>query len=265
MKNLKYILMAAVIVIGAGYEAAFGADVVNKAQQYAAAPEYARNWTGGYIGLNVGYGQKNQDTNFVGNTPFANAILASGFFPNTVGLNPSGLTVGVRAGYDLQIAPRWVVGGILGWSYSGMKDNQYLGGNLVGVQYSEKITNIFDVLARVGYNINEKTLWYVAGGGTGATVNNTVTGSGIICAIGACVAGASNDTKFGWTIGTGVEAIVAETRGSRTSLYAEYLYSDLGTQTTLVTVPPIPAAALSFNNNERVQINRVSFGANHKF
>jgi len=64
----------------------------------------------------------------------------------------------------------------------------------------------------------DKTLFYVTGGLAIASITNDL-------AIGAFQTSATN-THVGWTIGAGVEAMVTD----NLSVFAEYLYTDLGTR-----------------------------------
>ena len=60
-------------------------------------PSY--NWTGFYIGGNVGYGWGNADTFF---NPLPSAVAFVNLAPTTLGLDPQGVVGGVQAGYNWQ-------------------------------------------------------------------------------------------------------------------------------------------------------------------
>lgn len=242
---------------------ALGADlgIVPKAQP-GQVPQTI-NWAGPYVGLLLGYAQKNEDTTITGNDKFSAAIINKGLFPKTIGLNPDGFTIGGRVGYDWQFG-KVIVGGLADWSYSSLKANAYAGGNLIGVSYSEKINNIGDVLAKVGYLVGpdgrERVMIYALGGGTWANVKNTVSSAGILPGFGVAASGSSDSTKWGWAIGAG-----GEYRWDRNwSMSLEYLYRDLGTQTTIVSMP-IGKNVISWNNDQKVQIQEVMLGVNYRF
>lgn len=248
------------LALGLLATSAIAADI-NKAPTYTATvnqPVYS--WNGPWAGVLLGYAWKNEDTSITGIDKNAAFIINKGLFPSVIGLRPDGGTVGGRLGYDWQIAPRVVLGAIVDWSYSGMKDSAYAGGNLIGVNYSEKISNIGDIMGRAGYLLTDRTLLYVVGGGTWARVQNTVSSSGILPAFGAAASGASDSTRWGWSIGGGLEYRLDKVW----SLDVSYLYSDLGTQTTLVTMP-VGKSVLSWHNDEAVKFQRILLGIQGRF
>lgn len=252
--------VATLTLIWVGLAPAADMPVKSTPRQIMAEP--AINWTGGYVGVLVGYGQKTDDMLISGNDKFSNFIMAHNLFPSTIGLRPDGFTLGGKVGYDYQFAPKFVVGAMVDWSYSNINATSFAGGNLVGVSYSEKISNIGDILGRVGYLVGDanRVLVYVAGGGTWATVKNTVTSAGLIPAFGAAPTGNSSDTKWGWSIGGGLEYKLDRAW----SVDLSYLYSDLGTATTLVSMP-IGKSTTTFTNTEAVKLQRVMLGINYKF
>jgi outer membrane immunogenic protein len=87
------------------------ADIVTKAPPPAPAPVY--NWTGWYVGMNLGasFGNVKTDFNAAPVTLVINAIPFSS--PGFTGSNteyPSGFIGGGQIGYNWQLSPIWVVG-----------------------------------------------------------------------------------------------------------------------------------------------------------
>jgi len=80
-----FAIMAAVSVAPAA-----AADLYTKAPAYAAAPFNVYNWSGFYVGANIGY-QSSKVTNW-----------------GTA--SPSGVAGGGQVGYNWQVAPNWVLG-----------------------------------------------------------------------------------------------------------------------------------------------------------
>lgn len=244
--------------------AAYAADISTKAAPMSAPGTIQTiNWTGPYVSLLLGYSQKSEDTFISGNDKTSAAIIKSGLFPSTVGLRPDGFTIGGRLGYDFQFG-KIVAGGLVDWSYSSMQGNAYAGGNLIGVSYAERIDNIGHLMAKLGYLLGptgqERAMVYVVGGGAWARVSNTVTANGILPAFGLTASGASDDTRWGYAIGSGLEYRLDRIW----SMNVEYLYNDLGTQTTTVTMP-VGKNSISWNNDQAVKFQQIMLGITARF
>lgn len=86
--------------------AASAADMAmrTKAPPIVVDPSY--NWSGFYIGGNVGYGWGDADTSF---NPLPSAAAFVNLAPTTLGPDPQGVIGGVQAGYNWQ-AGKFVVG-----------------------------------------------------------------------------------------------------------------------------------------------------------
>src|SRR6266705_2342418 len=88
---------------------AFAADMAVKAPPPAPAPVY--NWTGWYIGGNLGasFGRVKVDFNADPVALGGGAIIIPGFGQSDT-LYPSGFIGGGQIGYNWQLSPIWVVG-----------------------------------------------------------------------------------------------------------------------------------------------------------
>src|SRR4029077_11595140 len=91
------------------------ADLPRKAP--APAPVVvAPQWTGFYVGANLGYAFDHSDANLVGNDPVFAGLIAGTFFGGGVptaqplGFDRNGITGGLTVGYNWQFAPQWVLG-----------------------------------------------------------------------------------------------------------------------------------------------------------
>ncbi len=168
------------------------AGSVSLAMALCAVPASAQVFDGPYVGLQAGW---NHDK--VGNTPsdIGNLDMQN---------SRDSFTGGVFAGYNYKVAPRVVLGVEAGFNL-GADDAIRNATAVIDPNYS------FDVGARAGYLVNEKTMVYVRGGyeNTRARI--------------ASVDGNGHDTFDGWSIGGGAERALT----SNISARLEYRYSDL--------------------------------------
>jgi outer membrane immunogenic protein len=266
------IVIAAIAAI-IGISSASAADLA--ARPYTKAPvmvESIYNWTGFYVGGNVGYswGRSNTDAAFFNNT--TNVLLAS----TSSSFDMNGWVAGGQVGYNWQ-NQRWVwglEGDIQGTGQRG--STAFLCGAVicnagltalvpplggVSATLSQKLDWFSTIRARAGYTFTPTVLGYITGGLAIGDVKSdgTITGAN---ANGAAVAGAfSNDEiKAGWTVGAGVEASL----GGNWTGKLEYLYLDLGTYSNtgflLTNFIPIRATV-----NSRITDNILRVGVNYRF
>jgi outer membrane immunogenic protein len=174
------------------------------------------NWTGFYIGGNVGYGW---GTSKPGTISFYDPIDT--FQGSQLGINasPKGVVGGVQAGYNYQINSL-VLGIEADWSASGMK------GSVTDVANAYTATTKIDWLAtaraRAGFAM-DRALIYVTGGVAAGHVKNELIDSSHS---GTVFTTESSATHVGWTVGGGAEYAVMP----NWTVKAEYLYADLGSK-----------------------------------
>jgi outer membrane immunogenic protein len=178
------------------------------------------NWTGFYVGANVGYGW-GRDT-------------AGGSSTNL-----NGVIGGGQIGYNWQMN-NLVLG--LETDFQGSGQRASASGTILGtpVSVTERVRYFGTVRGRLGYAW-DRTLLYVTGGYAYTNVGGDLT-------VGAFTS-SSNTTKSGYTVGAGVEYAFA----GPWSVKAEYLYVDSGT--TNLTVAGLSADVHVKNNIGRVGIN----------
>lgn len=120
--------------------------------------------------------------------------------------------IGAFAGYDHKIGSRVVIGAEAGIQ-AGIDDsivrNSSVGLATIDPRYS------FDLTARAGYLVNDKTLAYVRGGYSNARTRTTIDD-----AVGIRAASGHRD---GWIVGGGVERAITDNISAR----IEYRYTDL--------------------------------------
>ncbi|WP_031336417.1 outer membrane protein [Rhodopseudomonas sp. B29] len=190
------------------------ADLAVKAPYLKAPVAAIYDWTGFYIGANVGVG--------LGRT-LANHSYPAGGTANSTYLEPSGAIGGGQIGYN------WQTNSILGplllgveadIQGSGMSDDRTRLNSLTGpVGYSQKLDWFSTVRGRIGV-VRGPVVSYFTGGFAAGNVKTTVTETGL-------VPFNFSRTQSGWTIGSGVEAALW---GNWTGKI-EYLYLDLGNRT----------------------------------
>ena len=188
-------------------------------KQVAPAPPPECNWTGFYIGINVGgqFGHsedKDLDDWNADNQPW--------------GYSESGVVAGGQVGYNFQW--NWLVlgfeadGGYMNLDGSGVEPaSRALGSDTRGSTDSDFFTTF---RGRLGIAMNT-WLFYATGGGIGVNYEQRVHDG---CDTGACGPGLIDahrqDFNWGYTVGGGIEKMF----GCHWSVKAEYLYFALDRQ-----------------------------------
>ena len=149
---------------------------------------YYYNWTGFYIGANVG-------------GAWERTTLTDNFFNLSFSDSRSGFVAGGQIGYNWQISPSFVLG--VEWMFDGT-DIRSDTTTLVfpaTITTSSKVDWITTLAARFGWAVNNWLFYGKAGAGW---VHDSVTVTAAIPGIGTFSANAS-DTQGGWLIGAGIE------------------------------------------------------------
>jgi outer membrane immunogenic protein len=213
-------MLRKVLVVAASLAAFSGpslaADMAVKAPAYV--PSF--NWTGFYVGANVGYGSATLDPGLVNSTD-----------------RLKGINGGAQIGYNWQMNSL-VLGLETDIQASDQKQEDSFAGGALTV--SQKSKWFGTVRGRVGYAPGPWMI-YATGGFAYANYDATVTVLGF---------GASGSTNAnGWTVGAGAEWMFMP----RWSVKAEYLYMDFGNET--VSIAGVPFVSKVTNNLGRVGIN----------
>ena len=273
----RIILLSALLVASA--VPAFAADLSVKARPMP-APIPVWTWDGFYIGINGGYswGRSRTSVNYFNSVTGAPIIPPAGSITD-VSFNIDGGVFGGQIGYNWQFSS-WVFGLEADAQWSGQKGgaaflcsaagllpgacfpgSTFLPVGTLGVALAvdNKLEWFGTVRGRLGLLASPSWLLYVTGGlAFGEVQTDAVLTS--INANGAVVAtaGSSSKTHAGWTIGGGIEGNL----GGNWTAKAEYLYMDLGSFDTTVTVP---AALIGANISSRVTDNIFRVGINYHF
>lgn len=227
----------------------------------AATPNPAWDWSGFYVGGNVGYG--------VGSDQGQYDDQAPGFSPTPERFNysPAGAIGGGQLGFNWQLSPSWVLGFESDFQASSQLDNftcvqQCLNvpatALLNGTNVDQRLNWFGTARGRVGWS-SGPALWYVTGGlsfGELSSAINTIQANGSSLALNF------DDTKVGWALGGGLEYRVW---GNWTAK-AEYLYVDFGNVShTFVTNNPLTGFPTTSIYASHVRDNIVRLGLNYKF
>ncbi|AMN41370.1 outer membrane protein [Rhodoplanes sp. Z2-YC6860] len=218
-----------VVRIGLNYNFG-GAQPAAMPAPLRAAPMPAVDWSGFYIGGNVGYGVGHDRLELTRLKPNPAAPTSVTSLPQS----PNGITGGGQAGYRFQRG--WfVIGAEADFQWSGQRDASCLS-CVFFVQYDEK-REWFGTVRGVAGVAQGISLWYLTGGyayGRFAIDKTTPASDPINASITA--------QKGGWTAGAGVETRLG---ASNWSARLEYLYMDLGDVTFFGTCTA--AVGISFN------------------
>jgi outer membrane immunogenic protein len=261
-------ILGGMVVAAALSGSAFAADLPPRG--YAKAPAMApvSNWSGLYVGGNLGYGWGS------GNTDFSFLPTPAEFQINNASLRvpSSGVTGGAQVGYN------WQVGSVVTGLEADIQGS--------GIKGSARATSIFahtglpfpgtvlsseqnlswfgTVRGRVGVTVTPELLLYGTGGLAFGQVDASANWFASIGRFGNQAPASVSKTKIGWTAGAGAEWMFARNWSAK----LEYLYVDLGSESATgdLTVDQvlIPRFGVGYTwHNTRENIARV--GVNYHF
>ena len=233
MRKVLGLVGATLLFAGSAVAADLGKPVYKAPP--ALMPVY--NWTGFYIGGNVG-------------GVWENGTITDSFGPTSFSTNRSGFIGGGQIGYNWQVSPQFVLG--VEWMFDGTSIKSDFGPVTVGREFlsaSEKVDWLTTVAARIGYAANN-WLFYAKGGG--GWVHDTASVTDVI---GATAFSASvSDTRGGWLVGGGIEYGFTPNWTVR----VEYDHLGLGDVTS---AGPIVGDTVTVSRH----FDMVTFGLNYKF
>jgi outer membrane immunogenic protein len=186
-------LAAAVALIAAP---AFAADI--PARRAPAAPVIpmvvspAFDWTGFYVGANAGWHWADSDG---------------------LGRNADDFTAGGTLGYNVQYG-QYVMGLEGDWNWADATRRRALAGGLTGDAASSGTDWIATARARLGFAV-DRFMVYGTGGFAFADVDTSINFNG--------ATGGNSDTRWGWTLGAGLEYSLMNNWSTK----VEYLYYQL--------------------------------------
>jgi outer membrane immunogenic protein len=238
------------------------------ARTYAKAPAVApvTNWSGLYIGGNLGYGwgSANTDVSFPAEFAFSNT---------TLGARSSGVIGGAQLGYNWQIGS--VVTGLeADIQGSGIKGSARapaipfvpIGPFESSLSSEHKLSWFGTVRGRLGVTVTPELLLYGTGGlaygHVDASANWFLSQEGDSGEHFQTQAPASvSKTKVGWTAGAGAEWMFARNWSAK----LEYLYVDLGSESAIGDAVPVIDPQLKAGYTWRFRENIARVGVNYHF
>jgi outer membrane immunogenic protein len=240
----------------------------------APAAIVAQNWTGLYVGGNIGYGwgQSSSTELFTdSNTPTnLGDCCTAGFSRGTIGsLNPSGGFIGAQIGYNRQVAPNWVLGVEADIHYSAIKGSTAgrftnpLGTFPTDGTAEQKLQWFGTVRGRAGFVTAPGFLLYVTGGLAFGQIKYSMLASEVPPGDLYISNMNADTTRAGFTVGGGVERMI----NNRLSWKAEYQYIDLGsvdaTAPVLFKATGLPTGETA-NSSVQNRFHTVRLGLNYK-
>jgi outer membrane immunogenic protein len=265
MKRMLIGIAAVASLLSTGAVAADLAPYTKAAPVYV-APIY--NWTGFYIGGNVGYSWgRSRDTATL--TTGAGTVL----FTDVASSRMDGVVGGGQMGYNYQTA-NWLWGIETDFQGTGQRSNHLFTcptgvctppfgvvavfpGPAVPVAYSQKLEWFGTFRGRVGVAVVPTVVLYATGGFAYGDVKTNATVAGVGPA-------SSDNVQVGWTVGGGVEAALGN---SAWTAKLEYLYMDIGRAngTIATTTGALGGGTLVATYNSRITDNIVRVGLNYRF
>jgi outer membrane immunogenic protein len=280
-------LALAISVLAISGASALAADMA-PAPIYTKAPivpPVVYDWTGFYVGGNIGYSWASWDSTSLAFPTFPGT---PNFFSDTAKPHLDGVVGGVQGGYNWQFSPKWVVGieGDFDWTGERASDPAYASlsfpsgigtgicdahpictTTITGATTNDwKLPWFATLRGRLGYNPDPTWLIYGTGGlavgemgfSTSASATTTITNS-----IGQTFPGfpisassgvfSQNETRVGYAVGGGIEKMFSP----NWTVKLEYLYLDWGTYTFL--------SGTGYDTSVRLRDNIVRAGVNYKF
>jgi outer membrane immunogenic protein len=258
MLHKKLLLAAGAWVALVAFSAmpALAADL--PARTYSKAPVMVDpgNWTGFYVGGNVGYGW--------GTTTWSDIVAPIGNVPGDFTQHhTNGMVGGFQWGYNRQVG-QWVFGFASDFDWTAMKGSSGCIGNDLGFAAScgTKVPWISTSTARVGWAAGQ-FLPYVKGG---VALTRDEFNVGNFIYFDPTHAGQFNylptkSYRVGWTVGAGLEFAIDR----NWSAFAEYDYMDFGKNQEGFT-PSVPTVfTTNFSANIRQTMSVAKVGVNFKY
>jgi outer membrane immunogenic protein len=253
-RHITLALAAGVLLGLGGIGAVSAADLA--ARPYTKAPMMAPvmtyNWTGCYIGGNVGGGWARTNQSRVG---LVNGVAIVP--PNDFGSgNGSNVIGGAQIGCDYQFAGNWVVG-VQGMFDFGNISESHINPSFPTFFDNTKVKDVFTVTGRVGYLFAPQLLGYVKGGGAWARVDYNNFGT---VPVNFLLESATGVDRQGWTVGGGLEWMFAP----GWSVFGEFNYLDFGRKNISFVAAPSTVGVAEVVRT-RLQVEQVLVGVNYKF
>jgi outer membrane immunogenic protein len=245
---------------------ALAADLAKPPPVFKAPPPVpVFNWTGWYIGGNIGYGWgQSTNSNIVSDTTGFGAV--SNFPPS---LKPKGVIGGGQIGYDWQVSPHFVWGLVADFQGADIKDSQTSAGTFdippvetLTESLSQKLQFLGTGRVRAGWAAGQ-WLFYGSGGVAYGDVKSTFDFTASVPGSTVPETGSRTETRVGWAAGGGVNYAVTP----NWILGVDYLHYDLGRTSVTATLflNPNTAGQDPITASQKVGGDIVRATINYKF
>lgn len=236
--------------VGAASAADLPARTYTKAP--VAAPVITYNWTGCYIGGNIGGGWAKTEQTRIGRVD--GTVFPARDFGSA---NGSSFIGGGQIGCDYQFSGNWVVG-VQGMFDFGNIDSSHIIPPFPSFSSADRAKNLYTATIRFGYLFVPQVLAYVKGGGAWTRTDSTVT----IPALNFLSETALGNDRSGWTVGGGLEWMFAP----GWSVFGEYNYADFGRKNIGYIPGPLTApGSVGDLISTRLTTQTALVGVNYKF
>jgi outer membrane immunogenic protein len=245
--------LAAVAIASQAFSSqASAADLATRAPVYTKAPVYVpmSNWTGLYIGGNVGYGWGSGNIDGV-------EVPHLEISPVSNQLNPKGVIGGGQIGYNWQTGS-FLAGLEADIQGSGVKASLVDPAAIQLTTASQQLSWFGTLRGRLGFVVAPQLLIYGTGGLAYGDVRGAATQDNLSCNPAENDAASFSGTRTGWTAGGGLEWMF--TRGW--SAKVEYFHIDLGNTAVTSAATGEPSV---FNYTWHNQFDTVRLGVNYHF
>ncbi|MGL9618031.1 outer membrane beta-barrel protein [Bradyrhizobium sp. U531] len=218
----------ALTILGAAHVATFAATAVDAADLPVKARSQAApvsNWTQFYVGGGLGFDFS------TGRSRLAPVGGGADLF-TLDGLQGADLGLSAFAGFDVQVAPRVVVGGFVDYDWSRQRTTVNVGGNGFGQSIAASMPSLdqgWTIGGRAGFLATPDILLYGLAGYSQMRINNWDLNYTILGGGPSFTAQEPAVNAHGYTVGAGAEYRLA----SNVSLRGEYRYVALGRNTTV--------------------------------
>jgi len=240
-------IVTALLILAAGAGATSAADLRPVPVRAPPQVQAGYNWTGFYLGVNVGGGWSN-----------ANSEFSTAGFPSfaSVDNHMTGVIAGGQAGYNWQ-SGAWVFGVEADFQYSGMKGGISAPcppGICAGLaaSFDHDMPWFGTARGRFGY-ASAGWLIYATGGYAYTRLESNAFAS----AGGLAVDIQRDESRHGWTAGGGIEVAFARNWSAK----VEYLFMDFGTRDGSWMLTGLP----TITDSTHLQSNIVRGGVNYRF
>ena len=232
------------------------------------APSAGYDWSGFYIGGNVGFGlmrstDRIDPANADAVDAFANGFAREAGIATAVPLDSKGVVGGGQIGYNWQFFPNWVAGLETDFFATDFKASNSVLNTLNSTRpltAHQELNWLGTTRARLGFTPANGLLIYGTGGfayGHGSLSTALTRASGCFVTFN-CQQGSTSGTMTGWAAGAGAEWAFS----NKWTVRLEYLHFDLGSLSHLMIDPINPSI---FNAHADFKGDVVRVGINYLF